>query len=134
MSKNILFFSMMICFLSTSLFAIDGKKVFETYCWGCHHQSAVAFGPSFEEIASKRNANEIKAMITDPKSVSKAFGYKRNAMPSFQLSDENLSAITDYILSYKQESNISLEHNLSDINKTVIEKPYPTVAVNKKVK
>jgi len=128
MNKNILLFSTMICFLSPSVFATDGKKVFETYCWGCHHQTAVAFGPSFEEIASKRNAQEIKAMITDPKSVSKVFGYKRNAMPAFQLSDENLSAITEYIFSYKQENNIS------DVNKTVIEKPYPTIAVNKKVK
>jgi len=128
MNKNILLFSTMICFLSPSVFATDGKKVFETYCWGCHHQTAVAFGPSFEEIASKRNAQEIKAMITDPKSVSKIFGYKRNAMPAFQLSDENLSAITEYIFGYKQENNIS------DINKTVIEKPYPTIAINKKVK
>ena len=133
MSKNILLF-LMICFLSPSVFAIEGKKVFETYCWGCHHQTAVAFGPTFQEIASKRTADEIKAMITDPKSVSKIFGYKRNAMPSFKLSDENLSAITNYILSYKQELNISIEHNLSDINKMVIEKPYPTIAINKKVK
>lgn len=120
MNKNILLFSTMICFLSPSVFATDGKKVFETYCWGCHHQTAVAFGPSFEEIASKRNVQEIKAMITDPKSVSKVFGYKRNAMPKFKLSDENLSAITEYILSYKQENNI-----------TVLEKPH---AIDKKVK
>ncbi len=134
MSKNILLFSTMICFLSPSVFATDGKKVFETYCWGCHHQTAVAFGPTFQDIASKRNADEIKAMITDPKSVSKIFGYKRNAMPAFQLSDENLSVITDYILSYKQELNISSEDNISDTNKTVIENPYPSIAVNKKVK
>ncbi|SFV64855.1 Cytochrome c, class I [hydrothermal vent metagenome] len=134
MSKNILLFSTIIYFLSPLVFATEGKKVFETYCWGCHHQTAVAFGPPFEEIASKRSANEIKAMITDPKSVSKVFGYKRNAMPAFQLSDENLSAITNYILRYKQESNISIEHNISDINKTIIEKPYPSIAINKKVK
>lgn len=113
MRNFFLFFSIMVCFLSSSAFALGGKKVFETYCWGCHHQTAEAFGPPFEEIASKRNAEEIKAMITNPKSLSKVFGYKRNAMPAFQLSDENLSAITDYILSYKQELNIS------DINKTV---------------
>jgi mono/diheme cytochrome c family protein len=130
MSKNILLFSTMICFLSPSLFATDGKKVFETYCWGCHHQTAVAFGPHFEEIASNRTADEIKAMITDPKSVSKVFGYKRNAMPAFQLSDENLSAITEYIISFKpKETNTTQE-----INKTVIENPYPTIAVNKEKK
>ncbi len=80
---------------------ISGKKVFETYCWGCHHQSAVAFGPPFTRIASKRNKQEIRAMISDPKSVSKLFGYKRNAMPAFTLSEKELNAITEYIISYK---------------------------------
>ncbi len=102
-------------------FAVSGKKVFETYCWGCHHQSAVAFGPPFSEIASKRSAEDIRAMITDPKSVSKIFGYKRNAMPAFTLSEEELKAITDYILSYKpkdintttQEQNQSVETNIT---------------------
>lgn len=83
----------------------DGKEVFETYCWGCHHQSAEAFGPSFTEIASKRTKEEIEAMITDPQSVSKAFGYKRNAMPKLKLTPKELNAISDYILSYKKEDN-----------------------------
>jgi len=85
----------------SSLHAVEGKKVFETYCWGCHHQTAVAFGPPFTQIAAKRSAEEIRAMITDPESVSKAFGYKRNAMPPFRLNNEELEAITRYILSYK---------------------------------
>ncbi|SFZ99014.1 cytochrome d1 heme region [hydrothermal vent metagenome] len=97
-------------FLSVTLFssvvyAESGKVVFETYCWGCHHQTAEAFGPSFEEIASKRNADEIRAMITDPKSVSKVFGYKRNAMPAFpDMKDEELKALTKYILSFKPQN------------------------------
>ena len=42
-------------------------------------------------------------MITDPASVSKAFGYKRNAMPAFpDMKPEELKAITDYILSFKE--------------------------------
>jgi mono/diheme cytochrome c family protein len=81
--------------------ANGGEEVFRTYCWGCHHQSAVAFGPPFEEIASKRNADEIRAMITDPKEVSKVFGYKRNAMPKIDLKDDELKSITQYILSFK---------------------------------
>ncbi len=85
-------------------FAISGKKVFETYCWGCHHQSAVAFGPPFSQIANKRSASEIRAMITDPKSVSKIFGYKRNAMPAFKLKEDELKAITAYILSFKDNN------------------------------
>lgn len=81
--------------------AQSGKKVFETYCWGCHHQTAVAFGPPFSEIASKRTAEEIQGMITDPVAVSKVFGYQRNAMPAFKLNSEELKAITAYILSFK---------------------------------
>ncbi len=81
--------------------AAEGKKVFETYCWGCHHQTAMAFGPPFTQIAAKRSSEEIRAMITDPGNVSKVFGYKRNAMPPFKLNNEELEAITRYILSYK---------------------------------
>ena len=90
---------------SVSAEAVSGKKVFETYCWGCHHQTAVAFGPPFVEIASKRSAEEIQAMITDPDGVSKVFGYKRNAMPAFKLNKEELEAITRYILSYKPKAS-----------------------------
>ena len=81
--------------------ALDGKKVFETYCWGCHHQTAVAFGPPFSEIASKRTLQEIKAYIIEPKAMYKAFGYKRTVMTQFHLNDEELDLIANYILSYK---------------------------------
>ena len=46
-------------------------------------------------------------MITAPASVSKTLGYKRNAMPKFQLKEDEMQAITQYILSYKPESNTS---------------------------
>ena len=133
MRKNIGFLSIVILgLISSSLYAVSGKKVFETYCWGCHHQTAVAFGPHFEEIASKRSIEEIKAMITDPASVSKVFGYKRNAMPSFQLSDDNLTAITEYIISYRLDINVTVESNSTqEINKTIIEEPYPNIATIK---
>jgi len=115
MKKNIIFLFFVTFGLNASLlYAASGKKVFETFCWGCHHQTAVAFGPPFEEIASKRRADEIKAMITNPVAVSRVFGYKRNAMPSFQLSDNNLTAITNYILSYKPDENKTLESNISN--------------------
>jgi len=83
------------------VYGADGKKVFETWCWGCHHQTAMAFGPPFEQIANHRDAATIKAMITDPASVSKALGYERNAMPKLKLTTKELDAITSYILSYK---------------------------------
>ena len=69
-------------------------------------------------------------MITDPASVSKLFGYKRNAMPAFKLTPKELKAITAYILSFKSlesdESNSSKEKN-----KIMIKEPYPNIAVNK---
>ena len=115
---------------SSTLFAdshsLDGKKVFETYCWGCHHQTAVAFGPSFSAIASQRTAEEIRAMITDPEAVSKVLGYKRNAMPALKLTPEELKAITAYILSFKKED--TKEHN-----KTIIKEPYPNIAISKEM-
>lgn len=80
---------------------LDGKKVFETYCWGCHHQTAVAFGPPFTEIASKRSLDEIKAYIIDPKAMYKAFGYKRTVMTELKLNDTEIDSIADYVFSYK---------------------------------
>ena len=80
---------------------LDGKKVFETYCWGCHHQTAVAFGPPFSEIASKRSKEEIQAYIISPKSMYKAFGYKRSVMTQLKLTNQELDSISDYILLYK---------------------------------
>jgi mono/diheme cytochrome c family protein len=102
--SRVVFFLMFI--ITTVIFAEpikkSGKKVFEIYCWGCHHQTAEAFGPSFSSIASKRNSQEIQAMISNPDSVSKVLGYKRNAMPAFKLKEDELHAITEYILSFKE--------------------------------
>jgi len=99
---------MLLAFLGTSLFAsqidakpLTGKKVFETYCWGCHHQTAMAFGPPFSEIAAKRTKDEIEAYIISPKSMYKSFGYKRTVMTQFHLSDKERNLIADYILSFK---------------------------------
>jgi len=78
-----------------------GKEVFETYCWGCHHQTAVAFGPPFSEIAAKRTKQEIEAYVISPKSMYKAFGYRRTVMTQFHLSDKELDLIADYILTFK---------------------------------
>ena len=113
--------------------ADSGKKVFETYCWGCHHQTAVAFGPPFSEIASKRTAAEIQAMITDPAAVSKVLGYKRNAMPAFTLTPAELKAITDYILSYKDVDPSEPKEN-KERNGTKEKEPYPNIATNKETK
>jgi mono/diheme cytochrome c family protein len=94
---------LLVLVLATSLYSssLDGKKVFETYCWGCHHQTSVAFGPSFSSIAKKRTKDEIMAYIISPKSMYKAFGYKRTVMTQFHLNQDELDAISDYVLLQK---------------------------------
>jgi mono/diheme cytochrome c family protein len=80
---------------------VDGEKVFRKYCWGCHHQTAMAFGPPFSEIAKKRTKAEIMAYISSPKTMYKEFGYKRTVMTQLHLTPEELDAISDYVLSFK---------------------------------
>jgi mono/diheme cytochrome c family protein len=106
--RKIMIAFFLLASLSLTASAQSGKHVFETYCWGCHHQTAVAFGPPFAEIASKRDAATIRAMITDPDAVSKTLGYRRNAMPAFKLKEDEIQAITAYILSYR-ETNTTQE-------------------------
>ncbi len=84
----------------------SNDKVFKEYCWGCHHQTSVAFGPSFEEIANKRTYGEIQGHIIAPKATYKQLGYKRSVMPSFKdkLTFKQLDEITNFILSFKKEN------------------------------
>jgi len=54
-----IFLLLVFLLISVSADKLDGKKVFETYCWGCHHQTAQAFGPSFKQIANTRTKEQI---------------------------------------------------------------------------
>ena len=104
--KHIVKISLFIIFFINNLIASpqSGQKVFETYCWGCHHQTATAFGPSFERIASKRTKEQIMTHILAPKTDYKQLGYKRTVMPSFAntIKQKELELITNFILSFKK--------------------------------
>ncbi|MRI58425.1 MAG: cytochrome C [Epsilonproteobacteria bacterium] len=80
-----------------------GLSIFKEKCWGCHHQTAMAFGPPWSQIAKKRDESQIVAQILDPEHTYKHLGYKRNAMPSFKLSPRELRSIVDYIMSFKDK-------------------------------
>ncbi len=81
-----------------------GYRLFKEYCWGCHHQSAEAFGPSFRSIANKRTREEIMAQIVDPARVSKSLGYARNSMPAFNdLNATQIEALADFIMLFKDK-------------------------------
>jgi mono/diheme cytochrome c family protein len=92
-------------FIANCVFATikDGEKVFKKYCWGCHHQTSLAFGPSFSEIASKRTKQQIISHIMSPQGDYKALGYSRSVMPAFGgvITNQELNDITNYILSFK---------------------------------
>ncbi|MEA1914566.1 MAG: cytochrome c [Campylobacterota bacterium] len=83
--------------------AANGGKVFKDYCWGCHHQTSVAFGPSFEQIANMRTVGEIQGHIVSPQSMYEQLGHKRSVMPAFgdTLSQKELDDITKFILTFK---------------------------------
>lgn len=77
-----------------------GEEIFKEKCWGCHHQTQEAFGPSFKEIAKKRAESQIIAQILDPKNSYKLLGYKRNSMPAFNFNEYELEAVVKYIKSF----------------------------------
>ena len=103
--KKVYLATVSILFISTlQANSVAGERVFKEYCWGCHHQSAEAFGPSFKSIANKRDKAQIMAQIADPEHTYKSLGYKRNSMPPFSdLNESQLKAITDYIMSFKDK-------------------------------
>jgi mono/diheme cytochrome c family protein len=93
-------------FISGLLYGSDslGEKTFKAYCWGCHHQTAQAFGPSFRKIANTRVTGDIISQIVNPKLTYKRLGYKRNSMPAFDdLKPNEINAIVKYIESYKDK-------------------------------
>ena len=98
------FFILVLLIINLKASQDSGEKVFKQYCWGCHHQTSLAFGPSFSEIANKRDSGQIIAHIVNPKSNYEALGYKRSAMPAFsQLNAQELQDLTNFILSFKDK-------------------------------
>lgn len=101
--------TILLIFVSQYIFANElGEKVFKEYCWGCHHETSVAFGPSFEQIANSRTIGEIQGHIIAPESMYKQLGHKESVMPSFKnsLSQEQLEAITNFVISFKSKEGL----------------------------
>jgi mono/diheme cytochrome c family protein len=106
MRKKIFFFLFFSLLFNQFAYAkeLNGEKLFKEYCWGCHHQTAQAFGPSFKSIANMRNKAQIIAQIADPNNTYKSLGYKINSMPSFDdLNAKELQALADYIYIFKDK-------------------------------
>ncbi|WP_200763982.1 cytochrome D1 domain-containing protein [Nitrosophilus alvini] len=80
-----------------------GQSIFKEKCWGCHHQTSEAFGPSFSQIAKTRTEGEMISQIVDPVHTYKQLGYKRNLMPAFKLNEKELKSIVEYIKSCREK-------------------------------
>ncbi len=80
-----------------------GQEVFMAKCWGCHHQTEEAFGPSFKWIAEHRSKDLIVSQIVNPEETSKLLGYKRNAMPRIKMSTQEIEAILSLMDILKEE-------------------------------
>ncbi|MBM4064507.1 MAG: cytochrome C [Planctomycetes bacterium] len=77
-----------------------GGEVFRQKCWGCHHPTHEAFGPSFRRIYESRDENIIRAHISHPHATYSALGYARTSMPEIEIGAEEM----EFLLSFIKES------------------------------
>ncbi len=77
--------------------ALLGREVFMAKCWGCHHTTEEAFGPPFRWIAKHRSKEEIVSQIINPEQTAKLLGYKRNAMPKIEVSNEEIETLLAFM-------------------------------------
>ncbi len=78
-----------------------GYQVFMEKCWGCHHKTREAFGPSLRWIAKHRSKEEIVSQLVNPEETAKLLGYGRNAMPKIDLSPEEIETILSFVESLR---------------------------------
>jgi len=77
-----------------------GKAVYTANCAICHTvNGGNAMGPDFNMVSYTRTKEEIEYYAKDPYSMSKAFGYSANAMPTLPLEDQEFKDVADYISS-----------------------------------
>ncbi|MEO5356410.1 MAG: nitrite reductase [Nitrospirae bacterium YQR-1] len=78
-----------------------GQEVFNVKCWGCHHTTREAFGPSFKWIVNNRDEGKIVAHIVDPEKSAKEQYSKTSAMPHLNLKKEELEVILRFMYEFK---------------------------------
>jgi len=101
--KKGLFLSLIV-FVTQSSFANieNGKKIYKAYCAICHtvdNRASGSMGPDFNMVSYKRKKFEIMAYVRTPDVYYKEFGYSANAMPSIDLTNQELEDVAEYISS-----------------------------------
>lgn len=74
-----------------------GGEVFRQKCWGCHHPTHEAFGPSFRWIYKNRNEDIIRTYILHPQVTYEAIGYARSSMPKIKVGTEEMEFLLSFI-------------------------------------
>lgn len=90
-----------ILFITTATIGADiaeGEKIYKAYCVICHTvNGGNAMGPDFNIVSYTRKKDDIAAYIKDPDSNFKRFGYSANAMPTLPLTEDEITAVAEYI-------------------------------------
>lgn len=90
--------SLSICALCLEANLKNGKTVYETNCANCHSISMDGgMGKDFNLVSYTRKKEDIKAYVQNPSGEFRRFGYSSNAMPKFNISDEEASDVAEFV-------------------------------------
>ncbi|HLS70292.1 MAG TPA: c-type cytochrome [Chitinophagaceae bacterium] len=100
-------FFLSFLFATTSLYAQDGKAIFNTNCASCHHPTKSSTGPALQGITNEVDMDWLYSWVKnsgaliesgDKRAVAVYEEYNRLAMPPFpSLSNDDIDAIFDYV-------------------------------------
>lgn len=91
-----------------------GHSVFMAKCWGCHHDTSRAFGPSLKKIATTRSKEMIKVHLDDPTINAINLGYEKATMPKIPLTEEEKEMLAQYISSFKVKLPVIKLYNMRE--------------------
>lgn len=97
-------------FLPASL----GQSVFTAKCWGCHHETSMAFGPSFAKIANSRSSEMVRTHLDNPKINALNLGYKNPTMPNIELSEVEKDMVTAYVMGHRKKLKPIKLYNMAE--------------------
>jgi mono/diheme cytochrome c family protein len=76
----------------------NGKTIYEVNCANCHSiNMSGGMGKDFNLVSYARKKEDIKAYVQNPSGEFRRFGYTSNAMPKFDISDEDATDVAEFI-------------------------------------
>ncbi len=97
MSKKMII-TLSMCALCLEGSVKNGKTVYEVNCANCHSiNMSGGMGKDFNLVSYERTKEEIKTYAQNPSGNFRKFGYSSNAMPQFNITDEEAHDVAEYI-------------------------------------